>query len=173
MDIPTFWRLIETTKVASDGVIEQQTRLLIQELVKLPPEEIIQFDMLLQTFHTQAYTNDLWAAAYIIMGGCSDDGFDYFRSWLLAQGEAIFHAALQNPESLAEVVGEQVDTRAFARGEQFFRAAKRAYEQKTNDLMPRRAPVYDELAGEDWTDADLPARYPRLWVRYGEASYEA
>jgi hypothetical protein len=168
MDIPTFWHLIETTKIASDGDIEQQTRLLIQELVKLPPEEIIQFDMLLQTFHTQAYTNDLWAAAYIIMGGCSDDGFDYFRSWLLAQGEAIFHAALQNPESLADVVGKPVDTEVFSSGEQFLRAAVRAYERKTNEPMPRRASVFQDVTGEEWTEADLPTKYPRLWANYWE-----
>lgn len=106
MDIPTFWRLIETTQVAGDEDIKQQTRLLIQELVELVPEEIIQFDMLLHKFHTQVYTNDLWAAANILMGGCSSDGFDYFRGWLLAQGEAIFHAALHNPESLADVIGK-------------------------------------------------------------------
>jgi hypothetical protein len=28
----------------------------------------------------------MWVAAYLMNGGCSDDGFDYFRGWLIAQG---------------------------------------------------------------------------------------
>jgi hypothetical protein len=29
---------------------------------------------------------DQWGAAYLANGGCSDDGFDYFRGWLIGQG---------------------------------------------------------------------------------------
>ncbi len=36
--------------------------------------------------------------AYIINGGCSDDGFDYFLGWLIAKGRKYFEAALVNPE---------------------------------------------------------------------------
>lgn len=34
----------------------------------------------------KTYDWDLWGAAYLINGGASDDGFDYFRGWLLSQG---------------------------------------------------------------------------------------
>lgn len=43
----------------------------------------------------------LWSAAYIMNGGCSEDGFLYFRLWLLAQGRRVYSNALVNPESLA------------------------------------------------------------------------
>jgi hypothetical protein len=33
-----------------------------------------------------AYRWDLWGLAYQLNGGCSDDGFVYFRCWLLGQG---------------------------------------------------------------------------------------
>jgi hypothetical protein len=42
-------------------------------------------------------------AAYLLNFGCSDDGLDYFRGWLLTQGRAIWEAALQNPDGLAEL----------------------------------------------------------------------
>jgi hypothetical protein len=51
----------------------------------------------------QSYTNALWGAAYLINGGCSDDGFDYFRGWLLAQGRTVWQQALENPDALANV----------------------------------------------------------------------
>ena len=36
----------------------------------------------------------LWDAAYLINGGCSDDGFDYFRGWLVDQGRETFERCL-------------------------------------------------------------------------------
>jgi Protein of unknown function (DUF4240) len=50
----------------------------------------------------QFYRLALWGAAYLINGGCSDDGFDYFRGWLLSQGHATWQAALADPDSLAD-----------------------------------------------------------------------
>ena len=41
------------------------------------------------------------AAACIINGGTSDDRFDYFKNWLILQGQYAFRQALQNPDTLA------------------------------------------------------------------------
>ena len=46
---------------------------------------------------------DLWGAAYLINGGCSDDGFDHFRGWLMTQGREVFARAVAEPDSLAEL----------------------------------------------------------------------
>jgi hypothetical protein len=51
-----------------------------------------------------AHRWDLWGAAYIMNRGCSDDGFVYFRGWLISQGFDRYHAALKRPDSLA--IGE-------------------------------------------------------------------
>jgi hypothetical protein len=42
----------------------------------------------------------LWAAAYLIEGGC-DDGFMDFRAGLMLQGRTAFEAAVADPDSLA------------------------------------------------------------------------
>ena len=43
----------------------------------------------------------MWAVAYIVLGGCSDDGFDYFRFWLVARGKEVYMKAIQNADSLS------------------------------------------------------------------------
>jgi len=48
-----------------------------------------------------AYKQKLWAAA--MMNGCSDDSFDYFRGWLIAQGKDMYFAAPRDPDSLADM----------------------------------------------------------------------
>ncbi|MFL6076856.1 MAG: DUF4240 domain-containing protein [Mycobacteriales bacterium] len=37
----------------------------------------------------ESYQGDLWGAAYLINGGASDDGFDYFRGWLIARTRGV------------------------------------------------------------------------------------
>jgi hypothetical protein len=44
---------------------------------------------------------DQWGAAYLANGGCSDDGFDYFRGWLIGQGRKVYETVLADPDSLA------------------------------------------------------------------------
>jgi hypothetical protein len=49
------------------------------ELRALSLDEIIAFEVAFRRYLNEAYTWDLWGAAYVIHGGCSDDGFEYFR----------------------------------------------------------------------------------------------
>jgi hypothetical protein len=51
----------------------------------------------------RAYSYELWAAAYIIGHGCSDDSFSDFRSTLISMGRETFERALEDPESLADM----------------------------------------------------------------------
>jgi hypothetical protein len=39
----------------------------------------------------------------VINRRCSDDGFDYFRSWLMLQGRETFGRAVAAPDSLADL----------------------------------------------------------------------
>ncbi|MFB7650948.1 MULTISPECIES: DUF4240 domain-containing protein [unclassified Streptomyces] len=71
-------------------------------LASWPVEEIVAAEQVLWELMVDSYTNPLWAAAYIANGGCSDDGFDYFRGWLIAQGRGVFERAVTDPDALAE-----------------------------------------------------------------------
>src|SRR5262245_66437683 len=106
MDYEHFWRLVDSTRGEPDQgdalakVLEQQT-----------PDAIIRFRLLFDDVIHTAATVDLWGAAYTINGGCSDDGFFYFREALVGLGREVFEAAVQNPDSLADVVtpGENIE----------------------------------------------------------------
>ncbi|MEK1832316.1 DUF4240 domain-containing protein [Priestia megaterium] len=65
--------------------VDEQMEWLRSTLAKRSEKDIFRFDQLLNQHFDQSYTSSLWAAAYIVMGGCSDDCFDYFRAWLLYQ----------------------------------------------------------------------------------------
>src|SRR5215471_9411707 len=100
MDEPTFWTLVEAAKAEATPALSNQPEILRKKLEALPPREIVEFDRIFTQLHHDAYRWDLWAAAYIIEGGCSDDGFTDFRSWLISMGRDVYDAALRDPETL-------------------------------------------------------------------------
>ena len=52
----------------------------------------------------RAFTWELAGAVTRIFGGwCSDDGFEYFRLWLIGRGRVTFERAITMPDSLATV----------------------------------------------------------------------
>ncbi|MEU5810381.1 DUF4240 domain-containing protein [Streptomyces sp. NPDC047718] len=168
MDTQTFWKLIETARAeaAPDHVAAHAAQLLALH----PPAEIAAAQQVLWDLLAESYRSPLWAAAYVINGGCSDDGFDYFRGWLLTQGEAVFAAALADPDSLA---GHPAVREAAAEGlelwdEEALSIAWTAYEQATGRELPADSftigyPPLDPAWGFDFDDrTETAARLPRL-----------
>ncbi|MFY0539447.1 DUF4240 domain-containing protein [Nannocystis pusilla] len=100
MDRTRFWNLIAAAR--SDAGTRHTARALVELLAALPADDIAAFDAWYWTHQAAARRRELWAAAYTIMGGCSDDGFDYFRGWLIGQGERVYMAAIHDPDSLAD-----------------------------------------------------------------------
>lgn len=72
-------------------------------LASRPVEEIIAAEQVLWDLLVDPCSNPLWAAACVANGGCSGDGFDYFRAWLIAQGREVFERAVADPNALAEL----------------------------------------------------------------------
>ena len=173
MDLDRFWQLIEASGRQTDDC-EEQAAMLTDRLELLEPEEIAAFDDLLTDRLRESYRWDLWAVAYIINGGCSDDGFDYFRGWVIAQGRAFFEAVLRTPEWAAEAIPSGEEGRFDWECEAILGAASRAYGNKTESERPlpaRRPPFLREPAGEPWDEPDLDTLYPALARRFsGEAA---
>ena len=99
----SFWEIVGMAKEKAGDDWESRPDALKNLLLKLPPEEICRFDVDYHKKLIEAYRWDLWGAAYLINGGCSDDGFDYFRDFLISEGREVYEAALKNPDSLAEL----------------------------------------------------------------------
>ncbi|SHL73160.1 DUF4240 domain-containing protein [Flavobacterium chilense] len=98
-----FWQIIEKSLKTTNTLyptLDEQQELLVSELKKLSIKEIIAYDCIFRDLKHKAYKQDLWAVAYIVMGGCSDDGFMDFRNWLITRGKNVFYKALEDADSL-------------------------------------------------------------------------
>ncbi|NJP70669.1 DUF4240 domain-containing protein [Streptomyces sp. C1-2] len=172
MDETEFWELVDVTREAAEGDPEEQADLLVERLLRLDPEAVLDFARHFEARYNRAYRWDLWGAAWLLLGGASDDAFDYFRCWLIGQGREVFEGALHDPDSLAELL-DDFDESVDGDGEELGYAADEAYEQLTGTVAPDlglpAAPEEPEGTPLDFEDeAALARRYPSLWTRFGD-----
>jgi hypothetical protein len=141
----------------------------------------MEFDRIFGEVVNRAYDWNLWGAAYLIEGGCSDDGFEYFRRWLISMGREVYEAALRDPESLADVAGQpgiEFDDLG-TEFEEFGYVAYEVYEEKTgrelvDDIQPLSSPGPSarsrEPAGYGWDfddEDEVRRRFPKLMAKFG------
>ncbi|WP_405618873.1 DUF4240 domain-containing protein [Streptomyces sp. NBC_01511] len=170
-DETEFWEIIDATREAAGGDSDEHADLLVERLLQLDPDSVLDFARHFENRYNRAYQWDLWAAAAILLGGASDDAFDYFRCWLIGQGREVFEGAVHEPDSLAGLIGE-FDEEIDGDGEELGYAADEAYEQLTGSVAPDLgvAPQAPEPEGTpvDFEDSQaLADRLPRLWERFG------
>lgn len=167
MDESRFWNIIESGGRAARSDPERQLAAVREQLRGLSPAELVEFHSLFNRKMSEAYTWDLWGAAYLINGGCSDDGFAYFRAWLISRGRRVYSAALRDPDSLAAVVDASRDDHEF---EDLWGIAQEAYQDATGEAMPAIDFSWPaEPSGERWDFDDeeqLLRRLPKLAEMY-------
>ena len=157
MDEDAYWKIVEKSlKNAADE--EEQEESLVLQLEKLKPHDIVGFRLRTDKLLFNSYTSEMWCAGYIMNGGCSDDGFEYFRCWVISRGKAVYEAALLNPDSLiSEVIDEDFDEYEF---ELFWYVALEAFENKTGKE------IYDYIDYEAFTTRE--ARYPPIEINWND-----
>ncbi|WP_455605596.1 DUF4240 domain-containing protein [Cellulosimicrobium funkei] len=185
MDRETFWGIVETAREragagADDRGAEDDplpgalTDLLVE---RLTADEMLAFVDVAGDVANDAYAWPVWGAAYLVEGGCSDDGFMDFRDGLVLAGRAVLERTLADPDSLADhpVVAAMADggspwfgfesldslvgdawSRATGEDDEAYYAAR----ERTSSVRARSAP-----AGEQWDfddDEENARRLPRL-----------
>ncbi|MGM7422674.1 DUF4240 domain-containing protein [Cellulosimicrobium sp. CpK407] len=185
MDRETFWEIVDAARdragagaddrgAEDDPLPGALTDLLVE---RLTADEMLAFVDVAGDVSDDAYAWPLWGAAYLVEGGCSDDGFMDFRDGLVLAGRAAFERAVADPDSLADhpVVAamsrggsawfgyESLDSlvgdawsRATGEDDEAYYAAR----ERTSS-----GPARSEPAGEQWDfddDEENARRLPRL-----------
>lgn len=151
------WEVIEAGVAHGGSVKELEDR-----LRSFTPEELTLFCSGFSRLQNDAFCAALWGAAYVIWGGCSSDGFDYFVGWLILQGRGVYEAALQNPDSLAVVPGVEGSS-----CEEVVDLPYRVYSERTG-RQPRLDLPGPLVGAWDFSDpTEMERRYPKLFARFG------
>ncbi|MGW3441448.1 DUF4240 domain-containing protein [Streptomyces bacillaris] len=190
MDINEWWGLVERAREAAgdraddrDAPDDPLPDALTEVLAALEPARIVDFAVTAYGVTASAYLWPLWNAAYLIEGGCGDDGFMDFRDGLVLLGREVFTRAVADPDSLAELpvvvrmsrgergwIGyetlEGPVREAYARAGGAAEGFHAAVESAHGGRIPTREP-----GGETWDVEDAAAtrrRLPRLAALFEE-----
>lgn len=163
-----WWDFIERSRKDAGDTDEQMETLLELLTAELSAEEIVKFDHFVQNRLEEAFRWDLWEIAYIMNGGCSDDGFDYFCGWLVAKGKQHFEAALAKPEDAAK--GVSPDDEPFE-VEGMWYLGSRAWEAKTGKSSAEWEKVVQSvqrsIKGEAFDEDEVYEKFPKLAKKFG------
>ncbi|MHC0442915.1 DUF4240 domain-containing protein [Flavobacterium sp. 3-210] len=165
MEEELFWKIIQKTKDSSGGNFEEQQEELANELRKLTADELILFGNSFRNFRGEANTWELWGAIYIIHGGCSDDSFNDFREWVIAQGKDFYYKIITNPELLAEIETHLIEEFDW---EGFGYLPGIVFEELTGQEMPYPFQEKHHTTGNEWDEKsdDLQKLFPKLYAKY-------
>ncbi|MFC7532103.1 DUF4240 domain-containing protein [Actinoplanes sp. GCM10030250] len=164
-----FWAVIDRATVDRPASPAEVAERAVADLATRDPEEIVAWARHLDKVLAASGTEDLWAAAYLINGGCTEDGFDNFRGWLVAHGRTAVAGAVRSPDALAGMpaVKAAADSGAVFEAEEVLTIAGQAYEKATGESLPtppdrpRTRPEVADLWDFDDED-EMRRRLPRL-----------
>ncbi len=168
MTSKTFWRTIDNFVSEDKSEVAYGYAEFREYLAGLSPAEIVDFASAMRQELNSAHSWDMWGAAYLICGGCSDEGFAYFCGWLMAQGSDVFLQAVDNPDSLADHLAHY-EGDDFFEDEEILSAPLSVYEEKTGGFegFELTARPVTEPAGEQWDieeEGEQEARLPKLYA---------
>ena len=166
MDRNKFWSIVDDARNEADDLYDVAPAI-TERLVQLDVAEIVSFHQHLMDLRAESYRWDLWGAAYVINGGCSDDGFEYFCGWLIANGRSRFETAIKHPDSISTwASGEDGEGEC----EDILYVADHAYERKTGkDVIPDeelKVTRPEDPVGVRWDEVQLASLYPKLCQKY-------
>lgn len=174
MTASRFWEIVKESQNSDQ---DAQASSLRRQLETLTPAEIVSWNMRLDQLMKASHRWDLWGAAFVAMGGASDDSFEYFRLWLISRGEGVFKKVLGDPDALVEFAPSDPEQLEF---EDLAHIAPDVWSLKTGkrwDDMPNIPAFFDPSgygppAGVPFSEdaAALEAKYPRLSRRFGSGN---
>jgi len=172
MDESEFWTLVDTARFAETPTDEA----LVELLTGRSLEELVAFQRRFDAVTDRVHRWDVWAAAYLIGGGCSDDAFGDFKAGLVALGSDWFERVAAGADELAShpLVIEAAESRDVAEvifDENFAFAASTAAESGADvevfwaamEAVPDDAESPELGDGWDFDDKqEMRSRLPRL-----------
>ena len=164
MDEEQFWAIVQTAVDETGDDEDEYLEVVKRELNRLSLKEMVGFRLRTDKLLYDSYTSEMWCAGYLMNGGCSDDGFEYFRLWVISRGRKVYEAAMANPDNLIDYIGDD-DEMDFFEFESFWYVALEAFEEAVD------AELYDYIDDENFKTCE--GNYPNFEFNWEEDDPES
>lgn len=162
LDEDLYWQIIDNSLKNSKNQ-DSQEKFLIAAISQLTPKQMIGFRLRTDKLLYDTYTSEMWCASYLMNGGSSDDGFEYFRNWVISRGKEVYYKAKENPDTL--ISQKEFGEDNYYDFELFWYIALEAFEQKTGKDL------YDFIDDENFTTSE--GNYPNFEFTWQEENPES
>ncbi|QIG88622.1 DUF4240 domain-containing protein [Chryseobacterium sp. POL2] len=157
LDEDIFWKIIDNSLKNTNNQTDQE-QFLINEISNLTPKQMIGFRLRTDKLLYDTYNSEMWCASYLMNGGNSDDGFEYFRNWIISRGKEVYYKAKENPDSL--ISQKEFSEEDFYEFELFWYVALEAFEKTTGKDL------YDYIDEDNFTTKE--GNYPQFEFTWQE-----
>ncbi|MFG6416144.1 DUF4240 domain-containing protein [Roseateles sp. DC23W] len=102
-----FWSLIEKARITEDKARIESPNIDLLNIAfsKLPAQARNDATCIFRLLLRDADRQALWQLCSLMIGQpCGDDSFEYFRRWLVLQGEYIYKRIVSEPDIMAELL---------------------------------------------------------------------
>ena len=164
MDEEQFWAIVQTAVDEAGDDEDEYLEVVKRELSKLSLKEMIGFRLRTDKLLYDSYTSEMWCAGYLMNGGCSDDGFVYFRLWVISRGRKVYEAAMANPDNLIDYIDDDAEM-DFFEFESFWYVALEAFEEAVD------AELYDYIDDDNFKTCE--GNYPNFEFNWEEDEPES
>ena len=164
MDEEQFWAIVQTAVDEAGNDEDEYLEVVKRELSKLSLKEMIGFRLRTDKLLYDSYTSEMWCAGYLMNGGCSDDGFEYFRLWVISRGRKVYEAAMANPDNLIDYIDDDAEM-DFFEFELFWYVALEAFEEAVD------AELYDYVDDDNFKTCE--GNYPNFEFNWEEDEPES
>ena len=154
-----FWAIVQTAVDEAGDDEDEYLEVVKRELSKLSLKEMVGFRLRTDKLLYDSYNSEMWCAGYLINCGCSDDGFEYFRLWVISRGRKAYEAAMANPDNLIDYIGDD-DEMDFFEFESFWFVALEAFEEAVD------AELYDYVDDDNFKTCE--GNYPNFEFNWEE-----
>lgn len=162
LDEDLYWKIVDIS-LKNSGNQDEQEQVLISEISKLTPKQMVGFRLRTDKLLYDTYTSEMWCASYIMNGGSSDDGFEYFRNWIISRGKDVYYKAKANPDTL--ISQKDFAEEDFYEFELFWYVALEAFEKNTGKEL------YDYIDEDNFKTKE--GNYPQFEFNWQEENPES
>ena len=162
-----FWELVDDANAEADSPDEVVDGLRVA-LSDMSREDVVAFQSALNAVMSRAYTWDLIAAACFLGCGQSDDGFEDFRAWLVAQGQETFEMVLADVSALADLPFDESPTEEWYCEDLHLLPGEIGGEAEDANWPYRQDPEKPLGVEILLTKDELRRRFPKLWNTFAD-----
>ncbi len=158
-----FWSLIDQARMGQPESADPDS--LGEVLDRLDDDGVLDFGHMYSEKLCDLNQWRLWGAGYVIASGMSEDGFHYFRSWIVGKGKDAFEAAMKDPDELGPFVDDPEVENELLEYAAIEILERRGIEEDPRDRSERQAD--GEPSGEPFDEDAVSDSFPKLARLFG------